>query len=285
MIRLSLFSLLINTINVKLSNFKKFHMKKIFLILPIIAFTILILNGFYGHLLYASPYDQDINKYSIYVHFQEEWNSFPVNVLFEITNVWSNSNQNNHVYSTDFSDVTNFDNYNSNNLQFQDNRGYVELKHQFSDCNSSWKPMTYRYVIDTVRNQIELIQGSELNDDTYVSILPNIKSQNSIESNYYVQFIPICSDKKITSYEYSIKIDDQNSWFDVYFVDSKKQFDNYLKSEKFNFYTSDNCFGKGYTSFSGVCENIDGESGLLILIPDNLSRSLTKIKVNLHEKI
>ena len=38
----------------------------------------------------------------------------------------------------------------SNNLQYQDNRGYVELKHQFSDCNSNWKPMLYRYTIDTM---------------------------------------------------------------------------------------------------------------------------------------
>ena len=260
-------------------------MKIIFLILPAIAVAVLLLNGFYGHLLFTSPYDQEINKYSIYVHFQEEWNSFPANVLFEITNVWSNPNPTDHVYSTDFSNVSDFDNYNFNNLQFQDNRGYVELKHQFSDCNSSWKPMTYRYAIDSVRTQIELIQGSELNSDTYVSIIPNVKTVNSVESNYYVQFIPICSDKKITSYEYSISIDDRNTWFDVYFVDSKKQFNNYLKSEKFNFYTNDGCFGKSYTSFSGICENISGNSGLLILIPDNLSRSLTKIEINLHEKI
>ena len=260
-------------------------MKKIFLILPMLAFIVLLLNGFFGHSLFTSPYEQDINKYSIYVHFQEEWNSFPVNVLFEITNIWSNPNINDQFYSTDFSNVSNFDNYNSNNLQFQDNRGYVELKHQFSDCNSSWKPMSYRYAIDTVRNQIELIQGTELHSDTYVSIFPNIKSTDSIESNFYVQFIPICTDKKITSYEYSISIDDENSWFDVYFIDSKKQFQNYINSEKFDFYMNDSCFGKNYHSFSGACENVDKESGLLIIIPDNLDRSLTKIKVNLHEKI
>ena len=212
-------------------------MKKIFLILPVAAFVIVLLNGLFGHLLFTSPYDQDINKYSIYVHFQEEWNSYPVNILFDVTNVWSNSNINNYTYSTDFSNVSNFDNYNSNNLQYQNNRGYVELKHQFSDCNSNWKPMLYRYAIDTVRNQIELIQGSELNNDPYISILPNVKSTNSISSNFYVQFIPICTDKNITSYEYSISIDDETSWIDVYFVDSKKQFENYLTSDKFNFYT------------------------------------------------
>ena len=122
-------------------------MKKIFLILPLFAFVVVLTNGLYGHLLFSSPYDQDINKYSIYVHFQEEWNSFPTNVLFEITNVWSNPNTNDQIYSTDFSNVSDFDNYNFNNLQYQDNRGYVELKHQFSDCNSSWKPIAYLYVI------------------------------------------------------------------------------------------------------------------------------------------
>jgi len=39
-----------------------------------------------------------------------------------VTTVWSNPNFVNYTYSTDFS---NFDNYNSNYLQYQDNRGYV----------------------------------------------------------------------------------------------------------------------------------------------------------------
>ena len=258
-------------------------MNKMFLMLPIVAFVILILNGFFGHLLFTSTYDQDINKYSIYVHFQEEWDSYPVNILFDVTNVWSNPDIDSGTYSTDYSGVADFDNYNFNNLQYQNNRGYVELKHQFSDCNSSWKPMSYRYAIDTVRNQIELIQGNELNDDPYISLFPNIKSENSDTSEFYAQFIPICTDKNTTSYEYSISIDDETSWMDVYFVDSKKQFENFMTSQNFNFYADDGCFGKNYQSFSGICKNIDQESGLLIIIPDNLSRSLTKIKVNMHE--
>jgi len=145
--------------------------------------------------------------------------------------------------------------------------------------------MLYRYAIDSVRTQIELIQGSELNNDPYVSIFPNIKSMNSTASKFYVQFIPMCTDKKTTSYEYSISIDDETSGFDVYFVDSKKQLENYLNYGIFDFYTHKGCFGKNYHSFSGICKNIDQESGLLIIIPDDLNRSLTKIKVNLHEKI
>ena len=163
-------------------------MRKIFFILPVIAFILIFSNMFFGHLLFT--YDQDINKYSIYVHFQEGWDSYPVNLLFDVTTVWSNPNFVNYTYSTDFSNVSNFDNYNSNYLQYQDNRGYVELKHQFSDCNSSWKPMLYRYAIDSVRTQIELIQGSELNDDPYVSIFPNINSMNSTASEFLCSVYP-----------------------------------------------------------------------------------------------
>ena len=82
--------------------------------------------------------------------------------------------------------------------------------------------MLYRHAIDLVRTQIELIQGNELNNDPYVSILPDIKSINSTVSKFYVQFIPICTDKKITSYEYSISIDDETSWIDVYIVEFKE---------------------------------------------------------------
>ena len=85
---------------------------------------------------------------------------FLSNVLFEVTNVWSNSNSNPQIYSADFSNVSDFDNYNSNNLQYQDNRGYVELKHQFSNCNSlAGNQCCIDMQLILVRNQIELIQG------------------------------------------------------------------------------------------------------------------------------
>ena len=38
--------------------------------------------------------------------------------------------------------------------------------------------MLYRYAVDVVRNQIELIQGNELNNDPYIPIFSNIKSKN-----------------------------------------------------------------------------------------------------------
>ena len=36
--------------------------------------------------------DVSINRHSLYVHFNEEWQSHPYNILFEITTVWEKQN-------------------------------------------------------------------------------------------------------------------------------------------------------------------------------------------------
>ncbi|AJM91910.1 hypothetical protein [Nitrosopumilus piranensis] len=261
-------------------------MKRIlYVVLPIFAFVLIFTNAFFGHLIFGLPYEQDINKYSIYVHLQEEWNSYPGNILFDITNVWSNSNSDQNVYSTDPSDITSLINYNSNQLQSQNGKSYVELKHEFSNCESSWKPMLYRLAIDSLRNKIEFVKGAQLNDDPYITILPNMGIEKQTASESYVQFIPICTSHESTSYEFSVSINDKNSWFDVYFVNSEKQLEHYLNSETFHYYSGDECSAQNYQSFSGECNNVGNNSGLLIIIPDNLEQSLTKVKVNLHEKL
>lgn len=259
-------------------------MKKfLYFTLPIIAFTLILLNAFFGHLIFSSAYDQAINKYSIYVHLQEEWNSYPGNIIFDVTNVWFNPNYDENIYSADPSDTSTLTNYNSNQLQYQNDKPYVQLQHEFSNCESSWKPMLYRYVIDTIRNKIELFQGTQLNDDPYVSIFPNVSIGKQIAVESYAQFIPICTYKDNTSYEYSVSINDEDAWFHVYFIHSQKQFENYLNSDTFHYYISEGCSAHNYQSFSGVCNDVGHDSGLLIILPDNLDQSLTKVRVNLHE--
>jgi len=269
-------------------------MKTIFYILiPCAAFVLILLNAFFGHLLFESPYGQDINKYSIYVHLQSGWQSYPGNIFYEITNVWSKpkttSNSSSFNYDPDVSSLITDHNYNQ--LEFQNQKSFVELKHEFSNCETSWKPILYRHAIDSVRNNIEYMQRKQLNNDPYVQIFPDIPNekydsemQQDLINQGFVQFIPICTAKDTTSYDYSVSINDENIGFDVYFVPSKEQFDNYLKDQSFEFYTSGNCFAKNYHSFSGTCNDVSSNAGLIIMIPDRLDLSVTKIKINLHEK-
>ena len=269
-------------------------MRTIFYILfPSVAFVVILLNALFGHLLFDSPYDQDINKYSIYVHLESEWKSYPGNVFYEITNVWSNPNPESgfSVFNYDPSIQTSLvTDHNYNQLQYQNQKSFIELKHEYSNCESSWKPILYRYAIDTFRNNLEFMQGKQLNNDPYVQIFPDIpnskynsEKQEEMTKESFVQFIPICTAKDITSYDYSVSINDENIGFDVYFVNSKDQLENYLLNKSFTFYSQPDCFAKNQHSFSGTCRDVGSESGLLIVVPDNLDLSLTKIKVNLHE--
>ena len=245
-------------------------------------FGIVLSNALFGHLILASSYEQDINKYSIYVHLQPEWNSYPSNIIFDVTNVWSNSNS--ILYDYNPHDVSNLIAYNSNQLQSQNGKSFVKLKHEFSNCESSWNPLSYRYAIDSVRNNIELMKGTQLNDDPYISVFPNIPSKpNELIHSEYIQFIPICTSKDNTSYEYAITSNDDQLSFDAYFVSSEDELQNYLSSSSFTPYLQEGCSVQNHSSFSGICKNVGKNSGLLIMIPDNLKLSLTKITVNIHE--
>ena len=262
-----------------------------YVILPIIAFALILSNAFFGHLIFGSPYGQDINKYSIYVHLQEDWKSSPGNILFDITNVWSNPDPASDAksYTLDPSDISTLTSYNSNQLQYKYQKSFVELKHEFSDCQEEWQPMLYRKAVDAVRHEIEYVQGQQLSTDPSFSVYPNIDNKNYDNSdqqskikNGYVQFFPICTSKNTTSYDYSVKTDNKDLGFDVYFVPSSIQREHFANSE-FDYYTESGCYGQNKQSYSGTCNNIKKDSGLLVIFPDNLKPWTTKVTVNLYE--
>jgi len=151
--------------------------------------------------------------------------------------------------------------------------------------------MLYRKAVDTVRHEIEFFQGKQLNSDPEISAYPDVenKSYDGIKQQLlikdgYSQFIPICTSKENTSYDYSIKTDSNAVGFDVYFVESINERNDFHDSESdFDFYTEDGCFAKNKKSFSGICENVGKRSGLLVVIPDALDKPLTKVFVTLIE--
>jgi hypothetical protein len=260
--------------------------KILYLVIPILAFSIIFVNAFYGHLIFVSETQEVANKYSVYVHLLSEWQSDSKNIIFDVTNSWHKSdklNNVNHVFDAEFKE------YNTNQLHEINGKSYVELKHEFSDCQEEWQPMLYRKVVDAVRHEIEYVQGRQLSTDPDVSVYPNIENQNydnleqqSKIKNGFAQFFPICTSKNITSYDYSVKTDNKDLGFDVYFVLSSVEQEQFWNSE-FDYYTESGCYGQNKQSYSGICENIDKNSGLLIIFPDNLKPWTTKVTVNLYE--
>jgi hypothetical protein len=262
-------------------------MKSIFYgIIPVVAILLIFMNMLYGHTLFASASEEVANKYEVYVHLQPEWNTPQKNIIFDITNFW---------YKVNSSETTfekNIVNHNYNELRYLGDKSYVELKHDFSDCQDEWQPMLYRKAVDTVRHEIEFFQGKQLSPDPGVSMYPNIENESydGVEQQLKIrdafsQFIPICTSKERTSYDYSIKTDSNVVGFDVYFVSSIDERNDFHDSKNnFDFYTADGCYAKNKKSFSGTCDNVGKNSGLLIVIPDELDKPLTKVFVTLKEK-
>ena len=255
--------------------------------IPIAAFCIIFANAFFGHLIFVSETEHVANKYSIYAHLQPEWNSDSKNIIFEVTNSWYKAGKENTINQATNADTKK---YNVNQLNYLNGKSYVELKHEFSDCQEEWQPMLYRKAVDTVRHEIEYVQGKQLSSDPSVAVYPDITNVNYDESeqqlkikNGYAQFIPVCTSNDFTSYDYSIKTDNTDLGFDVYFVPSPIQQENFSNSS-FEYYEEPGCFGKNKQSFSGTCNNIKKDSGLLVVFPDEFKPWITKVTVNLYEK-
>ena len=260
--------------------------KILYAIIPIIAFSIIFVNAFYGHLIFVSDTQEVINKYSVYVHLLPEWNSDSKNIIFDVTNTWHKSDKINNVNLVFDAESKE---YNVNQIQTSNGKSYVELKHEFSDCEEEWQPMLYRKAMDTVRHEIEFVQGQQLSIDPSVSVYPDIENKNYDNSeqqsrikNGFVQFFPICTSKDITSYDYSVKTDNKDLGFDVYFVSSEIQRENFVRGD-LDYYIESGCYGQNKQSYSGTCNNIQKDSGLLVIFPDNLNPWVTKVTVNLYE--
>lgn len=232
---------------------------------------------------------QAINKQSVYVHLQPEWNSHPANIVYDITNVWTRTEKEDQLDSKtrlEIAKETNVD-----ELRYVHGKSYILIQHDNTNCHDVWEPHYARFGADVIRHQIEYLSGLQKSPDPNITLYNSIQStqDNSIHESLvksgYSQFIPVCTEKNTTSFDYTVKINDQSVGFDVYFVQSIQEQENYDQNNgRFQHYTTGQCFGKNYASFSGTCYGLGKDSGLLIIVPDSLTVPLTKLEVWLYEK-
>lgn len=250
----------------------------LFVVLVAAAFAAILLNALYGHLLYGSPHGQALSKYAVYVHLQPPWQSASANILYDVTVSWDGSPAESGAAP-----------YNSNKVQSQRGRDLVLLQHGFSDCQVGWSPPLYRYGADLLRSHIGHMAGERLNADPYTPIFADVANtahadsrQAALVKDGYVQFVPVCTDRDTTSFRYAISVDGREAAFDVHFVPAKQELHDYLAGDgSFEEYAG--CGARNRHSHTGFCGDIGPDSGLLLVLPDNLQGSLIRVSVNLHE--
>lgn len=231
---------------------------------------------------------QAINKQSVYVHLLQDWRSYPGNIVYDITNVWSQTTAQTLKPEArlELSKETSVD-----EVRSVHGKSYTLVQHDNTDCHDVWEPHYARFGADVIRHQIEYLAGKQISPDPNITLYTLTKGKYGDKEHDddlkdgFSQFIPICTSKNVTTFDYSVRINDDSVGFDVYFVPSISEQANYDEQNgKFVHYDDKGCFGKNYVSFSGTCKGVSENSGLLIVIPDTLTLPLTKIDVYLYEK-
>ena len=236
--------------------------------------------------------DMSVNRHSLYVHLDPVWTSYPSNIVFDVTSTWSKSNAilDESQRFVPF-DETIPENYGKNELDTMHDKSFVRLSHQNNQCQYNFQPHHYRSTVDVIRQNIEVAMGLQLTTDPYNIQFPNVKNTSYSDSEQelklptsFAHFIPICMINDIADFDYSIRIDDKTIGVNLYFVPSIDEFESYKETGTFFYYTEFGCFAKNLISHSGTCQDVSKDSGIMIIIPDNISRSLVKTTVNIYEK-
>jgi len=221
-----------------------------------------------------------VNEYSNYVHFQPEWKSYPRNLIVDVSASWEHEIVPGEEQKPEISKHGAKER--KNTLQYVNGKPVVAVQYDYMDCQSQW----FHYAkigLDFFNNQFGLFMGYNnllVHNFAYSDDLQKTKLQDG-----FAQFVPICTSKDLTNYDYTVSINDDTIGFDVYFVPSENQKWNYFEDPKnFEYYSEQDCFGQNFQKFSGTCKGVDKDGGLLVVIPDDLSRPMTKILIKLTEK-
>ena len=139
-----------------------------------------------------------LNKYYNYVHFQPEWNSYPRNILFDVTTEWIKDEQSSfklehrkqHQRGTQQQQIENeSDSYKPeyeklqqrgaqqrvNQLQYLEGKGYLEVKYDYIDCSYQWIHYA-RYGTDLVVSQLDYMSGKQTEPDNFTSFFQGART-------------------------------------------------------------------------------------------------------------
>ncbi|MFB5608439.1 MAG: hypothetical protein ACE5RI_05010 [Candidatus Nitrosomaritimum yanchengensis] len=218
-----------------------------------------------------------INTYSNYVHFQPEWNSYPRNLIVDVSTSWEREFV---LGEEDQSEIKKSGaKIKQNTLQYVNGKPVVSVQFDYRDCETQWIHYA-RTSLFLIGNQLEKFEPKSIPNISYSD-----EEQKQKLANGFATFVPICTSKESTNYEYTVSINDKNIGFDVYFVPSYiHQWSYFLYPQYFDYYSQEGCFAQNFQKYSGFCNQVAKNSGLLVLIPDELSRPMTKISVELTEK-
>ena len=169
---------------------------------------------------------------------------------------------------------------------------FIEVGLGDSDCAGTWSPYSSHHVTQIMKHEIGHVLGYDHVDNPSNIMYPIAlnKEYGLVEQTYstttgYGHFVPFCTAKDVSSFDYRVSIDDPTYGFDVYVVPDSSALDKWVAAEPFNYYSNSGCFGEGYLRYGGTCNSVSRNSGLLIISPEYMTEPLTSINVMFSEAI
>jgi len=259
-------------------------MKPIIIIAIVIAFLFVPQNAFAD------------TEYNIYIDELPEWASYASDVMYESTKFWEEVDPSLKFYQVDSQVLADFSvqwvkEFGVEHVGYAFGNQFLEVGLGDSNCvPNRWQPYSSNYVSQIMKHEIGHILGYEHNLDDPADIMYPIivnteyglVEQTLAFTENYAWFVPICTSKEITSFNYQIDIEDPTYGFDVYFVLSADSIDRWGEGKPFEYYADSSCYGTNYIEFGGTCENVSSESGLLIST-NELSQPLVNVNVKMQE--
>ncbi len=241
-------------------------------------------------------YAEEEKKYYVYAEPLPNWAGYASNVIYEATSAWTNANPNIRFYQASTPQQANLHvqwikDYGTTYAgEHITGTGVIQVGLGDSNCYGKWEPYSSAMVTRIAEHEIGHFLGLQHSSDSkniMYHLTPIQYGTVELDEKLgpsYSWFVPVCTENSVTSFWYEVSSDDQYHGFDVYFVPSIDDYDKAKNGESFQYYLGESCSGKNFVRYSGTCEGVANKSGLLIMMPRELTYPLATVTVKLLEQ-
>ena len=231
----------------------------------------------------------------VYTDELPEWAAYASNVMYESTEYWSERLPGTAFYVAESPQDADFvvkwvKEFGVEHVGYAFGSRFVEVGLGDSHCMDEWHPYSGRHVARIMKHEIGHILGRGHSDSPSDVMYPVAlgKEYGLVETDLqfvenHAHFVPFCTSRDTTSFEYGVSTDDPVYGLDVYVVPGPSSLEDWSGGREFERYPRDSCFGTGYLSYGGLCESVSGGSGLLVVTGDTLSERLATVTVKYRE--